>query len=59
MTYKYWISGDDVAIFRVGDVPEVWPFHSKVLNIQWYFDNVEESCMFQKIWSGRLEKTQI
>jgi hypothetical protein len=33
MTYKYWISGDDVAIFRVGDVPEVWPFHSKVLNI--------------------------
>ena len=22
MTYKYWISGDDVAIFRIGDVME-------------------------------------
>ena len=22
MTYKYWISGNDIAIFRVGDIPE-------------------------------------
>ena len=62
--------GDDRAIFRVG------VFRSLAFSLQdfkhavIFWQNVEESCTFQKIyglgkvklkikWTGRLEKTQI
>ena len=70
MTYKYWISGDDVAIFRIGDVMEhgisLQDFKHPII----FWQNVEESCTCQEMygvgkvkllskWSSRLEKTQI
>ena len=37
MTYTYWISRNDEAIFRVG-VFHSLAFHCNTLNIPWYFD---------------------
>ena len=50
MTYEYWISGNDGAIFRVEVVAEhdisLQDFkHPMIL-----WQNVEESCTFQKIY---------
>jgi hypothetical protein len=44
MTYKYWNSGNDVAICRVGDVT----VHGISLQDFKHFDNV----LFQKIYGG-------
>jgi hypothetical protein len=33
MTYKYWNYGNNVAIFRVEEVPEHMAFHCKILNL--------------------------
>jgi hypothetical protein len=70
MTYKYWIFGNDIAIFRVGDVPEYGISLQDFKHPMIFWQNVEESCTFQNIydvgkvklqtkWSGRFEKTQI
>jgi len=67
MTCKYWNSGNDVAIFRVGNVQEYGISLQDFKHPMIFRQNVEESCMFQKIhgvgkiklqtkWSGRLEK---
>jgi hypothetical protein len=52
MTYiKYWISGHDVAIFRVGKVPADGGILLKDFKHPMIFEqNVEESCTFQKIY---------
>ena len=68
MTYTYWNSGNDVAIFRVEDVPEHGILLQDFKHPMIFWQNVEESCTFQKIygagkvklqtkWPGRLEKT--
>jgi hypothetical protein len=70
MTYEYRISGDDVVIIGVEDVPahgiSLQDFKHPII----FWQIVEESCTFQKIyrvgkvklqtkWPGRFEKTQI
>ena len=50
MTYKFWIPGNDVAIFRVWGVPEqgisLRDFKHHII----FWQNVEELCTFQKIY---------
>jgi len=66
MIYKYWISPNHVAIFRVGDADVT----EHGISLQVFWQNVKESCTFKNIYgvgkikfqtklSGRLEKTQI
>ena len=68
--YKYWNSGNDVAIFRVGDVPKNCISLQDYKHLMIFWQNVEESCKFQKIygigkvklqtkWPGRLKETQM
>jgi len=70
MTYKYWISGYDVAIFRVGDITEHGISLQDFKHPMIFLQNAEESCTFQKIygvgkvklqtkWSDRPEKAQL
>jgi hypothetical protein len=51
MIYKYWISGNNIAIFRLGDVPE----HGISLQD---FKYVQDSCTFQEIYSVGKVKLQ-
>jgi hypothetical protein len=48
--YKYSISVDDVAIFRVGDVPEHGVLPHDFKHPMKLLLNVEESCMYPKIY---------
>jgi hypothetical protein len=41
MTYKYWVSGNYIAIFSVGGMSQSMAFHYKILNIPWYFDRMQ------------------
>jgi hypothetical protein len=62
-----WISGNDIAIFRVGNAPEHGIPLQDFKHPMIFWQNVEESCTFQKIygvgkvklqikWPGRLAK---
>ena len=58
MTYKYWNSGNDVAIFRVGSVPEHDISLQDLKHPMIFSQNVEESCTFEKIygfWKVKLQ----
>jgi hypothetical protein len=70
MTYKYWNSGNDVAIFRIGEVLEHGISLQVFKHLMIFWQNVEKSCTLQKIygvgkvkrktnWPGWLQKTQI
>jgi hypothetical protein len=70
MTYKYWNFGNDVAIFRIGEVLEHGISLQDFKHPMLFWQNVEKSCTFQKIygvgkvkgktkWPGWLQKTQI
>jgi hypothetical protein len=48
MTYKYWNSGNDIAIFRIGDVLEHGISLQDFKHPMIFWQNVEES--FQKIY---------
>ena len=47
---------NDAAIFRVGDIPEHDISLQDFKHPMIFSQNIEESCTFQKIWPGRLEK---
>jgi hypothetical protein len=51
-------NGDDRAILRVG-VFRRMAFHCKILNALICWQNVEESCTFQKIYGLRKDKRKI
>ena len=46
MTYKYRKSGNNVAIFRVVGIPE----HGISTATMIFWQNIEESCKFQKMY---------
>ena len=48
MTYKYWNSGNDIAIFRIGDVLEHGISLQDFKHPMIFWQNVEES--FKKIY---------
>jgi hypothetical protein len=50
MTYKYWISGNDVAIFREGDVPEHGISLQDFKHPMLFWQNIEELYTFQKMY---------
>ena len=67
MTYTYRNSGNDVAIFRVGDVPKHDMSLQDFKHPMLFRQNIEESCTIPKIygvgkvklqtkWPLRLEK---
>ena len=43
MTYKYWVSGNYIAIFRVGGMSQSMAYHCKILSILWYFDRMQRN----------------
>ena len=50
MTYKYLILGNDVTIFRVGDVPEHGISIQDFKHPMIFWQYIEESCTYQKIY---------
>jgi hypothetical protein len=50
MTYKYRISGDDVVIIGVSDVPAHAISLQDFKHPMIFWENIEEPCNFQKIY---------
>jgi hypothetical protein len=58
MTYSCWNSGNDVAIFRVGDVPEHGISLQDFKHPMIFWMTVEETCTFQNKYGVRKDKLQ-
>ena len=57
MTYKYCNSGNDVDIFRVGDIPELTPCcglnmqnPTQEKNASHILKNIQDGCKRVKVW---------
>ena len=50
MTYKYWNSGNNVAIFRVGDVPDHGISMQDLKHPMIFWQNPEESSTFKNLY---------
>ena len=58
MTYKYWNSGNSVAIFRVRDGTEHGISLQDFKHPMIFWQYVEESCTFQIVYGVRKAKFQ-
>jgi hypothetical protein len=58
MIYEYWISGNNIAIFRLGDVPEHGISLQDFKYPMIFWQNVQDSCTFQEIYSVGKVKLQ-